>query len=497
MDIGEPRTCADGSDCVEVGVEAPGTGTYAVEWRVLSADGHPISGAYSFSVGAPSTGGVRRFRPASASALFWEGLGRFLHLCATATLLGLPAFGALVLGGSIVPAWRPRLWRGIRLGFALFLVAAVLLLAGQSLALAGDLRPASLAELLATHWGTLWWGRLAIAVLLLFAARAASRGATWGPHATLVLGAGLGWLTSLNGHAAATDPVWFSVAVDFLHLLATALWIGGLFALAFLLLPALREGPDGERTPTLARVVPRFSRLALVCVPVLLLTGVYPTLAHVESPAALIAEPYGRALLAKWSLVVLLLIPAAGNLLVVRPRLASAAAQKRDDRVTARLFGRLLSLEVGLAVLVLFAVGFLTALPPARTRAASARPPAEPSAPVLTMVENAGSTRVTLRVEESDGPALRLGVTLEDESGGVSPVSEVRLRAMPPPGSSEPVVSSRMAAEGGRHWCVQRLGAPGTWTLEVSFQTAGADGRKATFSLPMPLDPPGPGPSPQ
>jgi copper transport protein len=310
-----------------------------------------------------------------------------------------------------------------------------------------------------------------------------------------VLGAGFLVFTSLNGHAATTEPVWLSVGIDFLHSLATALWIGGLFALAFLLLPALRKAPDGERTPMLARVVPRFSRLALVCLAVLLLTGVYPTLAHVASPAALTAEPYGRALLAKWALVVLLLVPAAGNLLIVRPRLAAAAAQNRDDRVTARLFGRLLGLEVGLALLVLLAVGFLTALPPARSRAAATpRPAAEPALRVLTLVEQAGGTRVTLRVEKSDGPALRLGVTFEDESAGVSPVSEVRLRAIPPPGSSEPVVSSRMAAESGRHWCVQRLGAPGTWLLEVSFRTARAEERKATFPLPMPLDPPGAGP---
>jgi hypothetical protein len=149
----------------------------------------------------------------------------------------------------------------------------------------------------------------------------------------------------------------------------------------------------------------------------------------------------------------------------------------------------LVVVEVGLALLVLIVVGFLTALPPARSRAAVVPPAPEPTRPILTLSQAAGDTLVTLRVETSDGPSMRLGVTFQDGTGRAVPVSEARLRAVPPPASSEPVVSSRLALERNRYWCVQRLGSAGTWTLEVLFRPDRGPEQKATLSMSMPLEP--------
>ena len=56
---GEPVAASAGASGEEVRVDLTGAadlpdGTYVVSWNVLSGDGHPIAGALTFSVGAPS-----------------------------------------------------------------------------------------------------------------------------------------------------------------------------------------------------------------------------------------------------------------------------------------------------------------------------------------------------------------------------------------------------------------------------------------------------------
>src|SRR5204862_2444489 len=97
----------------------------------------------------------------------------------------------------------------------------------------------------------------------------------------------------------ATQPVWLSLSVDWLHLVATAVWIGGLGVLALAVLPAIRRMPPDQRGAALAPLMRRFSTLALVCVELLLFTGLYHAWAHVDAPSSLTSTQYGRALLAK------------------------------------------------------------------------------------------------------------------------------------------------------------------------------------------------------
>jgi putative copper resistance protein D len=153
-------------------------------------------------------------------------------------------------------------------------------------------------------------------------------------------------------HAAArvADRAWLFV-LDAVHQLAVAVWVGGLAHLVFYAARARRE-PD----PRQGAVVRRFSTLALISVAVLVTAGVGLTVRYVDEPAAMVGTAYGVMILSKVLLLLAILGVAAVNYRLVR-RLA-------DDGVGGRL-GRLVEVELGLAVTVLFAAASLTSLPPA------------------------------------------------------------------------------------------------------------------------------------
>jgi copper transport protein len=115
------------------------------------------------------------------------------------------------------------------------------------------------------------------------------------------------------------------LALDWAHLAAASIWIGGLLGL--LVLAAASEA--GSRVAALAAVVPRFSRAAIVSVAVLLATGIVASIVHLPTLDSLWETNYGLALIAKSVLLACALVLAAVNNLRSRPRLV-AAAQRRD-----------------------------------------------------------------------------------------------------------------------------------------------------------------------
>ena len=128
------------------------------------------------------------------------------------------------------------------------------------------------------------------------------------------------------GHAAATPGVdgYIHLGADVAHLLAAGAWLGALPPLALMLVRAARA-----RTPAVAviaaRTTQQFSRVGLVCVGVLLLTGGVNAWYLVGTPAALFGTRYGQLLLLKLALFALMLVLAAGNRLRLMPYVAAAA----------------------------------------------------------------------------------------------------------------------------------------------------------------------------
>jgi copper transport protein len=206
--------------------------------------------------------------------------------------------------------------------------------------------------LLETRVGAVWLARLGFGLLTAVAITAAVR-LGWASLWWAAAGIGsllLMTLTQLS-HAAA-EGRFLPFLADWVHAMAAAIWMGGLLGFAV----ALFSGPLGalaadRRAKLRERSVRRFSKVATTAVVILASTGLYAILLHVPSPQALVATPYGRALLVKLGLLTFVLAIGLANFLL----------RGRGP------FGRLVVVELLLALGVFIATGFLTSLPPAST----------------------------------------------------------------------------------------------------------------------------------
>src|SRR5262249_24605253 len=139
---------------------------------------------------------------------------------------------------------------------------------------------------------------------------------------------------------------------------AMVAWLGGLVPLA-IAIQAARRAP--EASLPLATLIPRFSPLAVSCVALLTLTGIYSYALHIGQLDLLAATTYGRALLVKLVLFGLRLLPSGLNLFVLSPRLRGAG-----QRLT-RAFGRNVRIELVAGALLLLVVGVMTSVAPGNT----------------------------------------------------------------------------------------------------------------------------------
>jgi copper transport protein len=292
--------------------------------------------------------------------------------------------------GAVVNDTLRRVLRLSWIALALFAIGSILLLlvdaaAASNSSIAGAIG-GPVVDLLGTRRGILWMVRGALAlvvagVLLVIARRRMLRPVEWWGVAALV--AGMLLATSLGSHSAAISNTGFPTFVDWIHLGATAVWIGGLIFLLLAFLPALRPLAGPARTRLLAFLVPRFSSIALVSVAVIVVTGAYQTWRLIGGWSAFTELDWGRALLVKLGLVVVLVALGAVNLLFIRPRLASYA--QRMDRATREraaslrfTFRRVVLAEVALGVLILLVVGVLTGVSPSSTVVAGPEGPFRP-----------------------------------------------------------------------------------------------------------------------
>ena len=274
-------------------------GGYTVRWHALSGDGHVVSGVFTF--------GVRAAAPAPTDAYGASGptrtedVVRWLYFLSLALLVG-------GLGFRLLVARRPlpgRFYALTGIGAAATLnvgIAAFVLRAEDALQLPfarlmyGDLTPIA-----KTRFGTAFIAMtlgFALVAGLLFLAWLTDREVLLWPAFLL----GLAFVSglSLSGHSAADRGAsWKSELADWAHLSAACLWIGGLLQLALVVWPLL---PDARRSAFLA-----FSRLATVCVGVLLLAGTYLSILRLPQLSDLWTTGYGRVLLVKIGLVALAL----------------------------------------------------------------------------------------------------------------------------------------------------------------------------------------------
>ncbi|MGA5166003.1 MULTISPECIES: copper resistance CopC/CopD family protein [Streptomyces] len=310
-DTGELRDLCAGA-VVKYGVDLHSglpEGTYTVAWRAVSADSHPISGAFTFSIGAPSKTTVALPKEEA-------GGGVVGVLYGIARYVSYGGFVLLVGGAAFVLACWPRgaavrpLQRLVVRGWAALTAATLALLLLRAPYTGADFGPGSLGAVLETKTGAalvsrlLLLGAAALFVAVLFGAytrredEGEKKDLTFGlAIGGTVVAAGIAGTWALSEHASAGLQPLVAMPVDILHLLAMAAWLGGLAAL----LVALYREPSVEGS-----AVRRFSRVAFGSVVVLAATGVYQSWRQVGSWSALTGTAYGRLLLLKVALVAVL-----------------------------------------------------------------------------------------------------------------------------------------------------------------------------------------------
>ena len=289
----------------------------------------------------------------------------------------------------------------------------------------------------------------------------------------IALGAGALLTISRSSHAAALLEIGsISLLNDFIHTMAVALWVGGLFSLALDVPAAIRVLSDGERRHVLSALIPRFSVIAGLSVAVLALTGIYSAWTQVTVPEA-IATPYGRALAIKVGLVGLLLLIAALNLAWVRPRLSGNSR-------AAYWLRRLVAAEVIVAILVLLSVGFLTSLEPARQTASRLGIGLEDG---LTFSDTTEGADMTLEVIPGQVGPNTINVTLRDNFGDpITNVTDVRVRLSYLDADLGETAVSAVPTGGGEFTLADRtIGIAGAWEIALVVQRPDAFDARTAF----------------
>lgn len=328
-----------------------------------------------------------------------QGFVRWLDFIGLTTLIGTLAFRCLIVRPPLLSrqefdSFNRSCWSVVAGSIVLMALTSVgdlalrtMMMSGRALADLGLALPVVLRQ---THYGAVWTARVSLIGLLTMAwllPMREAQGHAWPLAASFVGATLIALTTSLSGHAADWGDVTLPVLIDWLHLLAVSTWIGGLFTLGFVLHHSFSPSSEETQTPGVAAIVARFSRMAACCVAVFLPAGLYNAWLQVTSLSPLVSTSYGWTLLAKLSLVGLVLMIAGVNRYYFVPLLASPTGthnrlifrtiarfaggppvemKRGDDQEIRRQFFRFVRLEWTVVVVALACTALLTQFPPAR-----------------------------------------------------------------------------------------------------------------------------------
>jgi copper resistance protein D len=311
--------------------------------------------------------------------LIWA---RVFHFVATTMAAGVVFFAALVAEPAfakagaehcLVVAFRRQLaWIAwVSLGTAVLSGTAWLVLAAEDISdqtLAAVFSDNVIGTVLArTGFGHDWIARLVLAGLFAAMLPLMHRGRLDGPHriGAVVIAAALVGTLAWAGHARGTEGVAGGVhlTADILHLIAAAAWVGALVPLALLLHAAHGDPDKGPPLAAAHAAVRRFSTLGIASVATILATGTVNTWFLAGSVPALVGTSYGRLLLAKVALFVVMVSIAAINRFWITPRLAHAK-DIIGHRHALRQLERNSAVEALLGAVILGIVGALGTVVP-------------------------------------------------------------------------------------------------------------------------------------
>ncbi len=426
-------------------------GTYLVTFRVISADSHPVGGAFAFSYRERSPGG-----PPSASGGDAEASPAVLAALPVVRWIGY--VGLLLLVGAVLVLallWPQRLSRGgptrvIWLGAGLVALATVLELVLQVPYVAGgglgNITGSDVREVLASQYGAAHLVRLGVLGAALVLVRPIVQAKGWGADRVLlaVLGT-IGVATwSISGHPSASPVPTVTVVSDMIHIASMSVWLGGLVMLAVFLLPR-------ANATELGAIVPVWSRWATYAVGALVLTGTAQALIEIGTPAALFTTTYGWLIVAKVAVVAVVVLVAAFS-----HRMVGAVADQAEG--SARRLRRVVIIEAAVAAVILGVTSVLVQITPARTSGAATN-----YATVQTAVMQNARFTLTVDLTPATAGTNQVHMYAATPDGQPATILEWRVRASLLEQGIEPIEATVLRISPDHATGQILLPAAGTW----------------------------------
>ncbi|CAI9831126.1 MAG: CopD family protein [Nitrosopumilus sp.] len=450
-------TYHEGETSLAVATEPLEDGVYTVSSRVLSkVDGHLVPDAFLFAVGS-AVADPGQLEGAGADLVFLPEAGaRFPGLVGQSVVLGALISCMLIwcrpgaLGGQIAEAARAHHSRYMAVagaGIVLVLASDVLMIAVQASRLG-----ATLLDTAGTYFGSVLVARLVLTAALIAWWFAQDRRPVTARSQAIPLALSLALIstTTLIGHGAASgEPA--AVALDYMHNLVAAAWIGGIIYMLFAVLPAL-----GERA--MLAVIPRFSMVFIASLGAALVTG--PALMWILEPDLGLAASslYGQLLALKIALAGAM---AATGFMIQRR--VQGAAERDPGRQVRRPLRRALRVDAAMGIALLGVVALLVngTLPAGEAQDAYEGPR------VAYLTEFTAGARFDVEISplSSGTNTVRVAVSGPDGSP-LGDLADVRIKVSNPLRGVAPI-EAEVAREGRSHSAEVVLGFSGTWQLDV------------------------------
>ncbi|WP_209721147.1 copper resistance protein CopC [Marmoricola sp. OAE513] len=463
-------------------VELPGAladGTYVVAWRVVSSDGHPIAGALTFSIGAPSekvaaTTAVPQASPTSVRAALGTAQGL--------TYLGIFGAGGLVVFALLllprdngIDQIRERLlrvarwfaWLVVAAGFSAVVVTTLYQRAEGFSALFSD-SPVDIptgAELVS-------W---AVAAAGVWVGVLAGRRTGDGARVVALVGvvAALGAL-GLVGHTRAFPPLWLMLSTDLVHVAAGAVWFGGLLGLVI----SLRRLADRPRLA--AQALGRFSALAGWLLLGVAVTGTLLGWRILRDWDNVLTTNFGRVLLVKIGVVAVVAAIAGWNRYRLMPAVLADSGFAARGAAAARM-RRTVRVEAVLLVGVLGLTGFLVDRSPVQDSGSVALPGGLDSS---TYTGQFGKVKVVAVIEPAKVGKNTVLLQLQDLSG--NPLEPLGTPALSVTDGALALGDQAVTnVDSGTYRATVLIPKAATWTIQVSVPLSEFDSPVVSVEVPV------------
>ncbi|HBM3484962.1 TPA: copper resistance protein CopC [Listeria innocua] len=352
---------------------------YSVSWRVVSADGHAVTGIISFKLGDTKATFQASEVPSSGADLQISSIQKAILYIGFSLFIGVLVFGLGLyprkerISEKISGRLKKVTWIALALlGMALFMQLFVQTSITTGVSISESFGLSKLAAFLTTKTGYIWisefivWLLLAIFTIMMFFKKK-----QWSWFALLTESALIGYLIfakAQNGHAAASADKIVSITADMLHMIAASVWVGGILVLLFVL----------PKTGKAREVWSRFAIVAIIAVASILVSGLLMAVMNIGQMSNLFTTNYGKILLFKIGLFLLMALLGLGHYIYLKLK-------------NKKLPFKTILIELIIGTIILIVASVLTNV--------QTPPPPAPKAFEETIAAEGENAKINLRVE--------------------------------------------------------------------------------------------------